>query len=168
MEATKKRSLKRKVRLFNTISFVLIGVFFLMIILMAVSNDLFGAPLGKVISPVIAIGILLLTIFIPLVLVSYSTIYHSRLIQYKNGIRAYRERKVYQQVMDMVLNNDLTGALKLYNQYEFESSRQLADAMYCVLITEMKNSEDPVSKKKGMDKLEKLRDHFSPDNIVLN
>lgn len=168
MEATKKRSLKRKVRLFNTISFVLIGIFFLLVILIIVSNDLLGAPLGKVISPVIAIGILLLTIFIPLVLVSYSTIYHSRLIQYKNGIRAYRERKVYQQVMDMVLNNDLTGAIKLYNRYELNSNRQMGDALFCVLITELKNSSDPESRKKGIDKLEKLRDYFSPDNIVLN
>lgn len=168
MEATKKRSLKRKVRLFNTISFVLIGVFFLMIILLAVSNKLFGAPLGEVISPVVAIGILLLSIFIPLVLVTYSTIYHSRLIQYMGNIRAYRERKIYQQIMDMVLTGDLTGAIKLYNQYEFERNRQMADAMYCVLITEMKNSTDPVSRKKGIDKLEKLRDYFSPDNIVLN
>ena len=167
MEATKKRSLKRKVRLFNTISFVLIGVFFLLVILIIVSNDLLGAPLGKVISPVIAVGALIATIFIPLVLVSYSTIYHTQLIQYKNGIRAYRERKVYQQIMDMILTGDLIGALKQYNQYKFESSRQMADALYCILITELKNSSDPESRKKGTDKLEKLRNHFAPGNIIL-
>lgn len=167
MEATKKRSLKRKVRLFNTISFALVGVFFLLVILIIVSNDLLGAPLGKVISPVIAVGALIATIFIPLVLVSYSTIYHTQLIQYKNGIRAYRERKVYQQIMDMILTGDLTDAVKLYNQYKFESSRQMADALYCVLITELKNSSDPESRKKGTDKLEKLRNHFAPSNIIL-
>jgi hypothetical protein len=167
MEALKKRQLKRKVRIFNTISFVLVGVFFLLITLMIVSNDLFGAPLGEVISPVIAIAVLIVTLFTPLVLVTYSSVYRGQLIQYKNGIRAYRERKVYQQIMDMLLTGDLTGAVKLYNQYKFESSRQMADALYCVLITELKNSSDPESRNKGMNKLEKLRNHFALGNVVL-
>ena len=166
MEATKKRSLKKKAKLFNILTWVLLGLFFLVIGFIVLSSSILPKPVAQYV-PVMAIIIPLITFPCGAMCTMFmSQGYTGELLLYKINIKKYRSRKFCQKILELLILDETQKAVNLYkvtNIYE----DSLDDYLYGVIITECRLSSDEALKKIGQQKTAKLLNSFDPDKIKL-
>jgi hypothetical protein len=166
MEATKKRSLKKRLKVLNILSWITLGFFFLSIGFIIVSSSFLPKPIGQYVHVLIVVIPLVSFPFLSLIFMFHSEGCKRELIFYMNSIKKYRARKFGQKILELLILGETQKAVNLYkvtNMYE----NDLDDYLYGVIITECRLCSDEALKKVGEAKTAKLLNAFDPDKIKL-
>jgi hypothetical protein len=164
MDSNKKRSLRKKAKLYFILTWVLMGLFFLLIGFICLSSSILPKPVAQYI-PILAVAIPLVSFPCGAMCTMFmSQGYRGELFSYMRDIKKYRSRKFCNKILDLLIAGETSKAVNLYrvtNIYE----DTLDDYLYGVIITECRLSSDEALKEIGIRKTSKLLEAFNPDKI---
>jgi RsiW-degrading membrane proteinase PrsW (M82 family) len=167
MEASKKRSLKRKAKrcLITGYLLALLSIT-LLIVTIIVRNNTEG-EWGNA-TVITFLCCFMLPLFAGLVFAVFSGMYKAELQVYKSMIIRKRARRAFIWILDAFKAGEFRKALDIYTDYNVGCEKVMSDILYGIVLGEIRNNPDPDWQKKANDRLDKLREIFNPDSITLD
>jgi hypothetical protein len=109
-------------------------------------------------------GITIASPFIGLFLAGAGQVYQYKISRYRNNIREYRTRKLFQQVIVLCDSNDLKTAIDVYNSIP---KGYLKDFLYAYIIGLSRYCDDEKINARGTEILKNVIENYLPEKIVL-
>jgi len=167
MEATKKRSLKKRYKTFVWLGYscTIFFVLFLTstIIIRSHSDADWTAPWIVV---TLCTG-LMTPLFVGIIFAFYSGIIRQELLNYRKQILIYRARKFACNAIELLQQGETQKAVDEYLKCNRYPERALDDYLYGMLISACIQSPDEKLHNVGMKKFKKLKKDYDPAEIVL-
>jgi len=165
MEATYKRSLKAKAKRYTILAFSFVGFGFLFLIgTIIVRSHVEGQ--WSTLTAVFAMCGFLVPVLTGAVIGIASGTFFGELRAYMSSIKEYRVRRAFQKFMDYISADDLDMAITIYNGY-IPMKHPTRDYAYSILIMLMSRSTDPDLQKRGMEKVQGMREFYDPSKVQL-
>jgi hypothetical protein len=159
MDYNSKQQLKKKLRLYTKLSFICIGTFILGFIVILTCHKIFSDYVRYAIG-----AITICSPFAGLFLAGTGQAYQYKVNRYRNNIREYRTRKLFQKVIQIMESGDLKSAIDVYNTMP---KGYLKDFLYAYFIGASKYCDDEKVKSRGAEILTSIIEEYNPDKIQL-
>jgi hypothetical protein len=159
MDYNSKQQIKKKLRLYTKLAFICIATFILGFIFIMVFHKYISAPVRYIVG-----AITIASPFVGLFTAGTGQAYQYKINRYRNSIREYRTRKLFQKVVQIMQSGDLKSAIDVYNTMP---KGYLKDFLYAYFIGASKYSDDEKVKARGAEILTSIIEEYNPDKVQL-
>jgi hypothetical protein len=166
MTTQKKFRLKKLIKLYSILAWIMLGFFIAYVILIMSANTIFGHPLGYYFATLPAIILLVIPLFASLFFLMYSSLRRQELIIFRNQIRLYRIRKFARQILELIQAGSIDAAIDIYKKFDLGYDRVLDDYVYGILLGSCRFSGDPALKSIFDKKITKMIETFDPQKVI--
>jgi hypothetical protein len=159
MDSQTKQQIKKKLRFYTRLSFICIATFILGFIIILTVHKIMPDYVRYAIG-----GITIASPFVGLFTAGTGQAYQYKINRYRNSIREYRTRVLFQKVVQIMQSGDLKSAIDIYNTMP---NGHLKDFLYAYFIGASKYSDDEKVKARGAEILESIIDEYQPNKVEL-
>jgi hypothetical protein len=143
------------------------------------SNKLFGEPFSFILAKIfgttfdapiiliVAISLLVVPLCGGMLFIMLSQSARQQLISYRNTICLYRTRKFGKQILELVQVGNINEAIKMYKKFGLKNKKLLGNYVFGIILGACKYSDNEVLQKLSIEKINEIKEHFSPDKIEL-